>query len=211
MRIRTLWVWGALALASMAPGKLSGQVAWETPRMLGPHSPGGFGVYWLRAGTLPNDGDVVLVTWAAPGLPDGVSLRGGAGKGAGNEVAGFGGIDLNTPIATHSEGQPVDLSWHTGVGLGYGQYLLVTVPLGLSAGRAWSSGAVWAAPYASVGVALDLRMGGDAPDEEFDLGPSADLGLDLSLDGNRRFVLRAAVSLGDRQALVVGGSFRTGR
>jgi hypothetical protein len=138
-------------------------------------------------------------------------VRGGAGEGADGEIAGCGGIDLNTPIALQRGGQPVDLSWSTGAGLSYGRYLLVTVPVGLSAGLEWASGSVWAAPYASIGVALDLRLGGGRPDSEFGIAPSADLGLDLSLDAARRMVIRTALSLGDRQALVVGASLGAGR
>jgi hypothetical protein len=55
-----------------------------------------------------------------------------------------------------------------------------------------------------MGVALDLKIGEDAPDEEFEATPVADLGLDFALDPDRRFIFRTAVSLGDRQALVVG-------
>jgi hypothetical protein len=56
----------------------------------------------------------------------------------------------------------------------------------------------------SVGVAFDLHVGGEAPEEEFEWSPTADLGLDLALDAARRFVIRVGASLGDRHAVAVG-------
>ncbi|MFW6200579.1 MAG: hypothetical protein ACOC8K_08400 [Gemmatimonadota bacterium] len=50
-------------------------------------------------------------------------------------------------------------------------------------------------------LALGLHR---APDEEFDVSPSAEVGLDLSFDHERRVVLRAAAALGDRSALILG-------
>ena len=140
---------GLLAL----PLSLQAQLAWETPRMLGPNSPGGLAVHWLQAETLPGDGEAVLVVWQPPALPDGVFLRGGAGTGAGDESAGFGGIDVRAPIASARPGQPLDLAWIAGAGVGVGEYLLFTVPVGLTAGRSWASGSVWFSPYLGVGLA----------------------------------------------------------
>ena len=201
----------ALACLAAAPAAASGQIAPDTPRMLGPSTPAGLGIHWLRAGTLPGDADAVLVTWNAPGLAPAFRLRGGAGKGVGGETAGFGGIDVRAPIRGGSADRGVDLAWTTGAGVGVGEYVLVSVPLGVAAGAEWSSGSVWLAPYVSLGVALDLRLGDEAPDEEFDASIAADLGLDLALDADRRFVVRAATSLGDRQAVAVGLLVRTGR
>ena len=193
------------ALAAL-PAAAAGQIAWDTPRLIGPNSPGGFGAYWLRAGSLPGDGDAAMVTWTLPGLGGAVSVRGGGGTGAADEIAGFGGIDVRTPLARHGDDQPLDLEWTAGLGVGVGDYLLVSVPMGISAGRSWTSGAVWLAPYVSLGVALDVSFGDQAPDDEFDVTPAADIGMDLSLDPGRHFILRIATSLGDRQALVVGAS-----
>lgn len=85
---------------------------------------------------------------------------------------------------------------------------MVSLPIAVSAGRSWSSGSVWLAPYVSLGVTFDLHVGAEAPDEEFEWSPTADLGLDLALDPGRRFVVRAGASLGDRNAVAVGLSVR---
>lgn len=194
--------WSLLGLA--APTVAHAQLAPDTPRLVSPHASGGLGVHWVRAETLPGDDEAVLVTWAFPGLPDGVRLRGGAGTGAGGTTAGFGGVDVQAPMLRGSSDVPFDLDWQSGLGVSVGEYILVTLPLGLSGAVSWTSGSVWLSPYVSAGLAADLRLGDEAPSDEFDVGPALDIGLDLSLDAARRFVLRASAALGDRQALSVG-------
>jgi hypothetical protein len=200
----------AAAGLALSAGEAGAQVAWETPRLLGPETPGGFGVYWIEFGTLPGDESGVLVTWRPPGFPETVSLRGGAGDGADGSSSGFGGVDLRVPFAEHRPGQPLDLAWISGAGVGVGDYTLVTLPVGVAAGRSWSSGSIWLAPYVSAGIAMDLRLGDEAPDEEFEVSPTADVGVDLALDRGKTVILRAGTSLGDRNALAVGATVQLG-
>ncbi len=201
-----------IALA-VFPSSSASQLAPDTPRLISPSGPGGLGVHWLKPGAFAQDDDALLVTWAFPGLPPGVRLRGGAGEGTDGQTAGFAGLDVQSPLVRDDASLPFDLDWQAGVGVGFGENLLVTVPLGVSAGISWSSGAVWMAPYVSAGLAADLRLGEEFEGEEFEVYPALDIGLDLSLDSGRRFILRAASSLGDRQAvaigLVIGGGGRT--
>ncbi len=202
-----------VGLLAGLPSAASAQFAWETPRMLGPDTQGGLAVHWLQAETLPGDDQGVMVVWQPPGLPDNVFLRGGAGTGAGDQSAGFGGIDVRTRIADARPGQPLDIAWIAGAGVGVGDYLLFTVPVGLTAGRSWASGSVWFSPYLGIGVAMDYRRSLDDEDDiddEFDVYPTADLGVDLALDPGRRFILRAGAALGDRQAIALGVQIRTG-
>lgn len=194
--------WGVLGLA--APTGAHAQISPDTPRLVSPHGSGGFGVHWVRAETLPGDDEAVLVTWAFPGLPAGVRLRGGAGTGAGGTTAGFGGVDVQAPVLRGRSDVPFDLDWQSGVGVSVGEYALVSIPVGLTGAVSWTSGSVWLSPYVSAGLAADLRLGDEAPSDEFGVVPALDIGLDLSLDAARRFVLRASVALGDRQALSVG-------
>lgn len=190
------------------PTSLAAQIAWETPRMIGPESPGGVGVYWLHASALGPDVDGGFGTWTLPTTGGALRLRGGAAVDEDDNVSAFGGLDLRAPIASHTAEQPLDLVWTAGIGassaLEGGQHVVVTVPMGVGAGRSWSSGAIWLAPYVSVGLALDVHFGNDAPADEFEVYPAVDLGLDLALDPGRNFVIRFATSLGDRQALAVG-------
>jgi hypothetical protein len=194
----------AVGLSVAAPAAAYGQIAFDTPRLISPRGPSGLGVYWLRAETLPGDGDGVLVTWAPSALPDGVRLRGGAGEGAGGDLAGFGGFDVQAPLLRGGADLPLDLDWYTGIGVGAGNYVLVSLPLGLSGAISWSAGSVWLSPYVAAGVAADLRLGEFERAEEFEVLPAADIGLDLALDAARRFVIRAAASIGDRQSTAVG-------
>ena len=108
-----------VVLASVAV-PASAQIAWDTPRMIGPDTPAGLGVYWMRSEALPGDDDAVFGTWGLPGTGGGVSVRGGVGRGAAGENAAFGGIDLRAPLARHTDAQPLDLEWSAGAGLGFG-------------------------------------------------------------------------------------------
>ena len=200
-----------VALVAAVPSALRAPLAFETPRLLGPESPRGLGVHFVRAGTLPGDHNAILVTWSPPGLPESVSLRGGSGTGAAEVTSAFGGIDVRAPIVRRAPGQPVEIAWTVGLGAGVGEYTLLTLPLGLSVGRSWSWRALWGAPYVAAGAAVDYRVGNRAPEEGFEVSPSVDLGIDLSFDSSRRLILRAATSLGDRQAVAVGVLVRAGR
>jgi hypothetical protein len=206
MKKRPIAALGVVLLA--CPLAARAQVAWDAPRLLGPESPGGLGVYWLRASSLEVETDAAMGTWGLPGTDGRIVLRGGAGVDEEDRVSAFGGVDLRAPLARHTSEQPLDLAWHAGVGAGGGaqdgQYLVVSVPMGISAGRSWTSGSVWLAPYASVGVVLDLNFGDDAPDDEFGVTPAVDVGVDVALDPDRDFVIRTAISLGDRQAFAIG-------
>jgi len=199
-------LFGSAMLLLLSAVSGSGQIAWDTPRMIGPESPSGLGFYWMRGETLPGDDDAVFATMSLPGTGGSVSLRGGVGYGVAGEEAAFGGVDLRAPVARHTETQPLDIEWSGGAGLGVGEYWLFTVPVALSAGRSWSSGAVWFAPYLSLGAAFDYRYGDSdfVPDEEFEISATAGAGADISFDPARRFVIRASASLGDRQAIAVG-------
>ena len=201
--------WG-VALA-VTPSEAQAQIAAETPRLVSPHGSGGLGVHWLRAETLPGDDEAVLVTWALPGLPEGVRLRGGFGTGAGEQHAGFGGIDVQAPLMRGPSDVPFDLDWQGGVGVSGGEYVLVTVPVGLSGSVSWTSGSIWFAPYLTAGLAADLRLGEEAPEDEFDVAPALDVGVDVSFDSGRHVILRAAAAVGDRQALSVGLALGGGR
>ena len=202
----------AVSAALVTPSGAVAQIAWDTPRMIGPETPSGLGFYWVRGETLPGDDDAIAASFGLPGTGGSVILRGGVGYGVNEEESAFGGVDLRAPIARHSDTQPLDIEWTGGAGLGVGEYWLFTVPIAISAGRSWSSGSVWFAPYVSLGVAFDYRWepdsGDDAseffPDEEFEIGSSAGVGADIAFDRARRFVIRAAAALGDRQAVAVG-------
>jgi hypothetical protein len=88
--------------------------------------------------------------------------------------------------------------------VGVGDYIVTSLPVTVSAGRSWSSGSIWFAPYVSAGAVLDYRFGDEAPDEVFAIDSLVGVGVDLAFDQARRFVISASAALGDRQAVAVG-------
>lgn len=200
-----------LLLLLALPMGLAAQIAPDTPRLISPHGSGGVGVYLLNAETFAGDGSAILVTWAMPAFPKGMRLRVAYGEGAGAESAIGGGIDFQSPLLRGVENVPFDLDWQGGLGMSVGDYAVVTLPVGLSGSMSFNSGSLWLAPYATVGLAADFRMGDLAPQREFEVSPSLDVGIDLSFDRERAFVIRGAASLGDRQAVAIGFAFGVGR
>jgi hypothetical protein len=192
------------AMLTLLPVPSAAQTAWESPRLLSPQPIGGTGFFYVRYAALPGDGHGGFLTWRPSALQRGVSIRAGAAEGAGGVVAGFGGIDVNVPLAARTESRPIDLSWNAGAGVAVGEYLIVSVPVGLAAGRAWESGPVWLSPYVAMRAAMDLRLGEEAPEDEFEVGPGLDVGLDAAFDAARHVILRFSASLGDRSAVAAG-------
>jgi hypothetical protein len=186
------------------------QVAPETPRLVSPHSSGGLGVHWLRAHTLPFDDEAVLLTWAMPGLPEGMRLRGGVGRGAHEGNAFFGGVDLQRRAWRGDAAMPFAVDWQGGAGVSVGDFVVVTIPAGITGGMIFGEGAMTLAPYLTAGAVAELRMGALAPPRRFEVGPSLDAGTDIGFDRDRRFVLRLAASLGDRQAVTLGFALGVG-
>lgn len=193
-----------LALGVATPA--AGQLLPDSPRLTGVLEEPSFGVHYLRPSALPGDDVGVLVTWKPSSLPDPVRLRFGGGVGAGDSEAGFVGLDVRVPLRP-ARGS-VRLAWTAGIGGSYGQWGIVSLPVGLVAGVVWSEGAVTLSPWAGVGVGFDYQFGDEAPDEDFEVRPAADLGLDLAFDRARRVTLRVGLSLGDRNAVAAGIAVR---
>ena len=77
MRATPLLIAAALLLAW--PHDTRAQIAWDTPRMVGPESPTGFGVYFLRSSALGPEMDAAMGTLGLPGTGGSVSVGGGTG------------------------------------------------------------------------------------------------------------------------------------
>ena len=149
----------------------------------------------------------VLVTWKPSGLPEATRLRLGGGIGAGDTEAGIAALDVRVPLRPTAGGS-VRLAWTASIGGSYGEWGIVSLPVGLVAGVVWSEGAVTISPWAGVGVGFDFQFGDEAPDQDFEVRPAADIGLDLSFDEARRFTVRTGLSLGVRNAVAVGIAIR---
>ena len=74
--MRMLIATGLLAVLGALPDRAAAQIVWDTPRMIGPESPAGLGLYWMRAGARPGDEDVFFGTWSVPTRPSAVWMCG---------------------------------------------------------------------------------------------------------------------------------------
>ncbi len=202
------WVMGmtaGLALLLLAsPAKA--QVAWDGPLMVAPNSPAGWGVYLVDPGPGPGDGIGVLSTWRGSTAPAGLGYRLGLAEGRGGGLSLYGGVDVSGYLVRHSNDFPLDVLWVGGAGLGVGDDVLLSFPLGASIGRDFEADGVWFNPYLTPRVVLDAWFGSGRQSDDLDLGVAVDLGLDMAFDPG--WAIRFAGSLGDRRGLAIGMSFR---
>jgi hypothetical protein len=197
MRIRAALI-AALAVVAMT-GQGRAQVAWDSPLLLPPMPTAGTGIYLMDA---HRAGLGVLGTWrAGPGL----GFRAGIAEGQHDGVAILGGADLVFPISAAGAGFPLDLSWLVGVGAGFDDWVLLSVPLGLSLGRTFVGDGVRFTPYAAPRVALDAQFGRDAPGDDVGLSLAVDLGFEMGFQPG--WAIHFGASIGDRGGLAVGVRF----
>jgi len=194
-----------LFLALVLPmGQAGAQVAWDSPLMVPPSTPAGWGIFLVDPS--PGGGVGVLSTWRTGGW---MGIRAGIAEDAQERLAVFGGVDLSGPLLVASDDFPLDLDWVTGIGFGAGDGLVLSAPLGLSIGRELETDDVWFNPYLTPRVTVDAALGtGDSDEDSSDgmtLGFTLDVGLDLSFDPG--WAVRFGASVVDRRALAIGFSF----
>ncbi len=187
--------------AVLVAGPAKGQVAWDAPLLVSPSAPTGWGVFLVDPA--PGSGIGVLGTWRGT---EALGYRVGLAEGPGGRLAGYGGVDVSGPITRASASFPLDVDWLTGVGLGVGDAVLISVPLGLTVGRSVEADGVWFNPYVAPRVVVDAWMGSDRPRDGLHLNLAVDLGLDVAFDPS--WTIRFGASIADRDALAVGLSFR---
>ena len=195
----------ALVGASAAP--LRGQVAWDSPLLVGPETPAGWGVYLVDPASGAGIG--FLTTWRAGG---GTGYRIGLAEDGGEELSVFGGVDLIGRMVDADDDFPLNVSWVAGAGFGVGDDFVLSFPLGISVGRGFQVDSVLLSPYIIPRLVLDAFFGrGDGPgegsgDDDIELGLAVDFGIDINFDPE--WVVRFAVSGGERDAIAIGLSFR---
>jgi hypothetical protein len=183
-----------------SPGSAAGQVAWDVPSLVAPGAPSGLSVLLLDAH--PSDKAGVLATWRRAAAPVGIGLRGGLADQPSGGLAGLFGIDLSGPIANVQGAGDPQVIWWGGAGLGVGDEVLASFPLGLAFGWRGTDEGLTFRPYAGAHATLDAATG---PGDDLHLGVSVDLGLDLGFRSG--FMARLGASLGDRDALAIGVRF----
>lgn len=179
------------------------QVYWDSPLMLAPATPPGWGVYLTDSA--PGGGVGVMSTWRRSAAPGGPGFRIGIAEDRRDQVTVFGGVDLSGRLVNASADMPLNIIWITGVGLGVGDGTVLSFPLGVSMGRDFQSDGVWFNPYLAPRVNLDAWLGGNR-DDNLRLRLAVDLGVDVSFDPG--WAVRFGGTLGDRSALAIGLSFR---
>lgn len=194
-------------LAGGAPA--AAQVAWDAPLLVAPQSQPGWGLFLVDPS--PGEGLGFLGTWRGNGP---VGFRLGLAEGWRDELAVYGGVDLSGGLLRSSGDQPFNVDWVAGAGLGAGEAILLSFPLGLTVGAVFQGDGFSVGPYLTPRLVLDAWMGDDDSDgpgnrrdrDDVDLDLAADLGVDVGFGA--RWSLRFGVTLGDREALAIGASFR---
>jgi hypothetical protein len=199
--------WGGMALAGalvllLVAAPARAQIAWDAPLHVGSATPAGWGLYLIDAAG--GTGVGVLSTFRGQDGP-GLGWRLLLGEDQDGKLSVAGGADYSGMLIRHRDDFPVDLFWVTGAGVGIGEAVLVSVPLGLGVGRALETDDIRFHPYLTPRVILDAPLGGGG-DAEMSLGFGVDLGVDLNFDPGWAF--RFAATLGDRNAMSIGISFR---
>jgi hypothetical protein len=194
-----------LPIAALLPAATShAQVAWESPLLVAPATPSGWGIYLVDPAFGRDVG--VMATWRPRAAPGGLGYRFGIADGRADKVAGYGGIDFSGMLVQASDSFPLNMAWVTGVGLSAGEDVLVSVPLGVALGRDFRADGVWFNPYVAPRVVLDAWFGNTRPADDLDLRLAVDLGIDIAFQPG--WAIRFAATLGDRSALAIGVGFR---
>lgn len=197
MRVRMIT---ALLAGAALPTAAAAQVAWDAPPLIAPGSPSGLSVMLWDAH--PSDDLGVMASWRSSAVPTGLGIRGGLAEEPGGDLAGMFGLDVSGSLGSLDEAGNAGVVWWAGAGLGIGDELLVSLPVGITVGWQLTEDAVTFSPYVGGHIALDILTG---PDDDLDLEGAVDLGIDLAFDSG--FAVRFGASVGGREALAVGLRF----
>ncbi|MDT8369548.1 MAG: hypothetical protein RQ745_10100 [Longimicrobiales bacterium] len=201
----------ALAIGSLlasAP-EASAQVAWDTPLLAHPFAPEGWGIY--VAETDPGDDIATFGQWRGRWHGHRVAIRAGIGEEADDDLAVFSGVDVSGSLYRAQDGDPpLALDWVSGFGLGIGEDVLVSIPLGVVAGWNIALDDATIRPYGGPRVVLDGWIGDDTPrgDDDLELEVLVDLGADFVFDPG--WAIRFGATLGDRDGIAVGVALPAG-
>jgi hypothetical protein len=197
MKLRAVGL--ALALFAVLAAEGRGQVVWDSPMLLPPLPSAEMGIYLVDPA---GSGLGAMGTYRA--VPGGMGLRLGIAD-ADDGIALFGGLDVLFNLARVTPEFPVDISWFTGVGAGFSDWVVVSVPLGLTLGHTFVGPDVRLTPYAAPRLDLDAHLGDVPGGSELSLRVGVDLGFDLAVQAG--WMIRIGAGIGDRSGLAVGVVF----
>lgn len=197
MRTLTRVVGGALVLGLLCPAPSVAQGVWDAPSFVRPGAPPGLTL--ALTDSEPGDGLGVLALWRASPVPTGLGVRAGIAEAAGDDVGVVLGVDVSGSLTRVVGLRGPAAIWWSGAGVGLGDDLSASFPLG--AAFSWAGGGDGVSFMPSVGghVVLDVLMG---ERDDLDLEAAVDLGLDLAFSGG--WVIRLGAAVGGRDALAIG-------
>ena len=188
------------AVLLLAPAAAHAQVAWDTPLLVAPREPAGWGLYLAETS---GGGVGVIGTWRSPAWNFGV--RAGLAD-ARNDVGILVGMDFEGALVNESPDFPMDVDYMFGAGIGTGDGARISLPAGIILGHTFPAEGATFTPYVSPRVVLDAFLNRDTnPEDESDakLGFAVDLGLDLRLAATG-FLIRFGATIGDRDGVALG-------
>ena len=187
----------ALAVASGADAQI-----WDAPSFLPPRPGEDVGVYL----TQPNNADYgIQGIWRQHGnLNLGVRV-GYVDTGAGGAV--IAGAEAWGPLFSAGADLPVDVTWTLGAGGAFGDFTTVSVPVGVTIGRALVLSPLTFQVYGHPRLALVAVAVGDGTN--VDLEGLFDLGADLHI--NEDWKARLGFTLGGADSFGLGLAYRVGR
>ncbi|HUF75603.1 MAG TPA: hypothetical protein VMM35_04960 [Longimicrobiales bacterium] len=194
-----LWIFGiACSLCvTWLPSPASAQVVWDAPSLMRPGAPSGLSVLLIEAH--PSNELGVLAAWRGSPAPVGLGLRGGLAEDFRGDLAALFGVDISGSLATLEGAGDPGVLWWTGAGLGVGDDVIISFPLGLVLGWQAREESITFMPYVGGHATLDVFTG---PGDDIDLDASVDLGLDMGFGS--QFMVRFGVTIGGRDALGIG-------
>lgn len=186
-----------VTIALLVPASVSGQAAWDAPSFMRPGAPAGL----TLALTDTNRGDNLgfLGIWRSTAAPTGLGFRAGLADAPGDNVVALLGVDFSGSLSGVTGSSSPEAIWWTGVGMGIGDQVSASFPLGVVFGWTGHDEGVSFMPYAGGHVVLDVVSGSN---DNIDLGAVVDLGLDLGF--RTGWIARFGASIGDRGGLGIG-------
>ena len=178
--------------------------SWDGPEFFSPRPMDDVGIYAFKTDGGFTDPTGLKLIWRQSGNLN-LGLHAGTAdlEDIGNSIL-LGG-EFYGPLTAATASTGLIMSWGLGAGAVFGgDYILLSIPAGVSIGMNLGSGGVSFLPYVHPRVSLDVFAQGEGEDEvtETDVGLSVDVGVDVGL--GERFMLRAGGSFGDRDAFGAG-------
>jgi len=196
MRILPLVAGAALVFALLGPTGASAQAVWDAPAFVRPGAPPGLTL--ALTDSEPGDGLGVLALWRGAAVPSGLGFRAGVSEAPGDDVMALFGVDVSGSLTRVVGVKGPSAIWWSGAGVGVGDDVALSFPLGVAFSWAWVGDGVPVMPSAGGHLALDVFLGDG---DDLDLEGVVDLGLDFAFS---RWVVRVGAALGGRDALAIG-------